>query len=74
MDTICRWVVQQTSCSASVVLEGPGDLLIEQALQFAFKATNNQVEYENILAGLSLAHDLGAHVVTCKSDSQLVVG
>jgi len=47
--------------------------LIEQALQLAFKATNNQAEYEVILADLSLAHDLGACEVTCKSDSQLVV-
>jgi len=28
-----------TSCDAGVVLEESGDLLIEQALQFAFKAT-----------------------------------
>ena len=64
----------KTACGAGVVLEGPGDLLIEQALQFSFKATNNQAEYEAILAGLNLANDLGAREVTCKSDSQLVVG
>jgi len=29
-----------------VILEGPDGLLIEQALRFAFKASNNQVEYE----------------------------
>jgi len=54
-------------------MEGPGDLLVEQALQFAFKATNNQAEYEAILAGLNLAHDLRARKVICKSDSQLLV-
>jgi len=64
----------KTACGAGVVLEGPGDLLIEQALHFAFKATNNQAEYEAILAGLNLAHDLGAREVIYKSDSQLVVG
>ena len=64
----------KTACGAGVVLEGSGDLLIEQALQFSFKATNNQTEYEAILVGLHLANDLGAREVTCKSDSQLVVG
>jgi len=64
----------KTVCGAGVVLEGPGDLLIKQALQFSFKATNDQAEYEAILAGLNLANDLGAREVTCKSDSQLVVG
>ena len=62
------------SYGAGLVLEGPSDLLVEQALQFTFKATNNQAEYEVIPAGLNLAHDLGAREVVCKSDSQLVVG
>ena len=78
--TSAKWVLyvdgssNKTACGAGVVLEGPGDLLIEQALQFSFKATNNQAEYETILAGLNLANDLGAREVTCKSDSQQVVG
>ena len=32
------------------VLEGPGDLLLEQTFQFRFKTINNQVENEAILA------------------------
>jgi len=63
-----------TACGAGVVLEGPGDLLLEQALQFGFWATNNQAEYEALLAGLNLAYDMGAREVTCKSDSQVMVG
>ena len=78
-ETSAKWVLyvdgssSKTACGAGVVLEGPEDLLVEQALQFSFKATNNQAEYETILAGLNLANDLGAREVTCKSDSQLVV-
>ncbi|XP_068484963.1 uncharacterized protein [Phaseolus vulgaris] len=64
----------KTACGAGVVLEGPGDLLLEQALQFGFRATNNQAEYEALLAGLNLAYDMGAREVTCKSDSQVMVG
>jgi len=43
---------------ADIVLEGPNDILIEKFLHFAFKTSNNQAEYEAILAGLSLAHEV----------------
>jgi len=79
-DGLTEWTLyvdgssNKNACSAGIILEGPSDLLVEQALQFAFKETNNQAEYEAILAGLNLAHDLNAREVTCKSDSQFVVG
>lgn len=50
-------------------LEGPSDLILEQALKFEFKATNNQAEYKVILAGLDLTYDMTARKVTCKSNS-----
>jgi len=59
----------KTACGARVVLEGLGNLLLEQALQLGFKATNNQAEYKALLAGLNLAYDMGAHEVLCKSNS-----
>jgi len=73
MDTLRRWLIQQNRLEAGVVLEGLGDLLLEQALKFRFKATNNQAEYEALLAGLNLAYDMGACEVVCKSDSQVMV-
>jgi len=42
-----------------VVLEGPTELKIEQSLHFNFKASNNQSEYEAIIACLHLAEDMG---------------
>ncbi|KAK2416882.1 protein NYNRIN [Trifolium repens] len=36
---------------AGVELEGTNGVLIEQSLRFAFKANNNQAEYEALLAG-----------------------
>ena len=63
----------KTACGAGVVLEGPGDLFLEQALQFGFQATNNQAKYEALLAGLNLAYDMAACEVTCKSDSKVTV-
>jgi len=49
-------------------------LLIEQALRFAFKASNNQVEYEAFTAGMLLAKEMGTKSFIAKSDSLLVTG
>ncbi|XP_068504640.1 uncharacterized protein [Phaseolus vulgaris] len=61
-------------CGAGVVLEGPDEIVIEQALKFDFKTSNNQAEYEAILAGLRLAPELEITKLICKSDSRLVIG
>jgi len=50
--------------SASIVLEGPNDILIKKSLHFAFKTSNNQAEYEAILANLSLAREVGVKSLT----------
>jgi len=59
---------------ADIVLEGPNDILIKKSLHFAFKTSNNQVEYEAILVGLSLAREVGVKKLTCKTDSKLTIG
>jgi ribonuclease HI len=41
--------------AAGIGLEGLDDLLIEQSLKFEFKASNNQAEYEALIAGMTLA-------------------
>ncbi|XP_052728231.1 uncharacterized protein LOC108329042 isoform X1 [Vigna angularis] len=65
----------EKSCGgARIVLEGPDDFVVEQAIIFRFKISNNQAEYEVVLAGLELAKDLGAVSIKCRTDSQLVVG
>ncbi|KAL5540936.1 hypothetical protein UlMin_044912 [Ulmus minor] len=43
------------------------------ALRFRFKATNNQAEYEALLAGLRLAKEVSARHLLIYSDSQLIV-
>ena len=62
----------QHGSGARIVLEGPNMVLIEQALRFAFKASNNQAEYEALIAGMLLAKEMGAQSLLVKSDSQLV--
>ena len=55
-------------------MEGPGEIVVEQALKFEFKTSNNQTEYEAIIADLYLANELEVTKLTCKSDLRLVVG
>jgi len=55
-------------------LERPNGLLIEQFLQFAFKASNNQAKYEALIAGMLLAKEMGAKGLLAKSDNLLVTG
>ena len=64
----------QQGNGAGVILEGPNGLLIEQALRFTFKASNNQAEYEALIAGMLLAKEMGAKGLLAKSDSLLVTG
>ena len=49
----------QQGSGAGIVLEGPDGVLIEQALRFAFKASNNQAEYEALIAGTDHRASLG---------------
>nr|KYP70058.1 Gypsy retrotransposon integrase-like protein 1 [Cajanus cajan] len=58
---------------AGIILEGPNQVTLEQSLKFDFKVTNNQAKYEALLAGLRLAHDLGARRVNCNSNSKLMI-
>ena len=58
---------------AGVILISPDGFQIMQALRFAFKATNNQVEYEALIAGLNLARSLQVQNLSIFSDSQIVV-
>ncbi|XP_071939116.1 uncharacterized protein [Coffea arabica] len=58
---------------AGLLLEGPQGEMCSYALRFDFPATNNEVEYEALIAGLQLAHRLDAQKIHVRSDSQLVV-
>ena len=64
----------QQGSGAGIILSGPNGVLIEQALRFSFKASNNQAEYEALIAGMLLAKEMGAQSLLGKSDSQLVTG
>ena len=56
-----------------MILTSPEGIDIEYALRFGFHASNNEAEYEVIIAGLNLAHSLEVDQLEVHSDSQLVV-
>ncbi|XP_024037570.1 uncharacterized protein LOC112097200 [Citrus clementina] len=58
---------------AGIVLEGPEGEEISYAVKLEFPATNNQAEYEALIAGLELARAVKADRVKIRTDSQLVV-
>ena len=58
---------------AGLILTSPERIDIEYALRFRFHASNNEVEYEAVIASLNLTHSLEVDQLEVYSDSQLVV-
>ena len=56
-----------------LILTSPDGIDIEYALRFGFRASNNEVEYEAVIAGLNLSHSMEVDQLEVCSDSQLVV-
>ncbi|GAV58100.1 RVT_3 domain-containing protein [Cephalotus follicularis] len=63
-----------TDSGAGLVLISPDGWTLEYALRFKFKATNNEAEWEALIAGLTIAKHLEVQRIEASSDSQLVVG
>ena len=58
---------------AGLILTSPEGIDIEYALRFGFQASNNEAEYEAVIARLNLAHSIEVDQLEVCSDSQLVV-
>ncbi|XP_077230142.1 uncharacterized protein LOC143863345 [Tasmannia lanceolata] len=58
---------------AGLVITGPDNFITEYALRLDFKASNNEAEYEALIAGIALATELQVSRIRVHSDSQLVV-
>ena len=56
-----------------IILVTPNGLALEQAIKLEFTASNNDSEYEALLAGLRRALELQIQDIAIYSDSQLVV-
>ncbi|CAL9000311.1 unnamed protein product [Prunus brigantina] len=62
----------QKRAGAGVVIITPDGTLLEQAITLGFPASNNEAEYEALLAGLRLAKELSIKKLAIYSDSQLI--
>nr|XP_025647386.1 uncharacterized protein LOC112742363 [Arachis hypogaea] len=60
-------------CGAGIILNDSHDNIIEYSLNFPFKESNNQSEYEALIAGLRLAADLNITELKVYCDSLLIV-
>ena len=58
---------------AGLILTSPEGIDIEYELRFGFHTSNNEAEYEAVIAGLNLAHSLEVDQLEVYSNSQLVV-
>ncbi|GAV88544.1 RVT_3 domain-containing protein [Cephalotus follicularis] len=61
------------SSGAGLVLTSPDTWTLEYALRFGFKATNNDAEWEALIAVLTISKHLEVQKIETSSDSQLVV-
>ena len=59
---------------AGIVITSLENNVLEYRVQLKFPITNNEAEYEALLASLRIMRALGAQKIVLKSDSQLVIG
>ncbi|GKD92213.1 reverse transcriptase domain-containing protein [Tanacetum coccineum] len=57
---------------AGLILTNPVEVKFTYALHFKFKASNNEAEYEALLAGLRIAEKIGVKHIKAFVDSKLV--
>ena len=75
-----KWVIYVDCLSirkngrAGVVLITLDEEELSSSLRMKFKTTNNEAEYEAVIASLGMALELGAELVEVRSDSQVIVG
>jgi len=70
---VCGWRVQCIRSWAGIVIITPKGIKLEHSFRLGFRASNNEADYEALLAGLRVASDLGAREVEIYSNSRLVV-
>ncbi|CAL8174400.1 unnamed protein product [Prunus armeniaca] len=59
----------QQGCGAGLVLTTPDGCKVEYALRFNLRTSNNEAEYETLLADLRLAKSMSAKQISIHSDS-----
>lgn len=63
----------QNGCGAGILFKSPEGDIFEYAMRFKFQTSNNEAEYEALVAGIRMCKAAGAIKIDAMSDSQLVV-
>ncbi|KAL0322328.1 UNVERIFIED_CONTAM: hypothetical protein Scaly_2529200 [Sesamum calycinum] len=69
MATICGWSSTTQGSSAGIVITSPYGEDLEFVVKFGFKASNNEVEYEALVIGMRMTHEVRARHLVAYSDS-----
>ena len=56
-----------------ILLTSPTVNTVSTVVRCKYKATNNESKYEALIAGLTLAHQMGAENIQVFGDSQLII-
>ena len=67
-------VANQRGSGVGLILVSPMRITIEKLLKLRFSATNNEVEYEAVLMGMTMVQKMGGKTMEMFLDSRLVVG
>jgi ribonuclease HI len=62
----------RSGCGVGIIIISPSGAVFEALSQLDHKCTNNQIEYEALLFGLQILHDMGVKHVEAYGDSLLV--
>ena len=65
---------RQTRAGLGLQLKALTGEIIEQAIRLDFPASNNEAEYEAIIARIDLVISVSSEKIIIRSDSHLVVG
>ena len=65
---------RKTGAGIGLQLKSPAREKIEQVIRLGFSASNNESEYEAMVAEIELAATVSVDRLLIRSDSQLVVG
>nr|GEU59947.1 reverse transcriptase domain-containing protein [Tanacetum cinerariifolium] len=69
---LSQLVITPNGFDASLILTNPKGIEFTYALRFRFNATNNEAEYEALIAGLRIAEQMGVKNLQVNVDSRLV--
>ena len=66
--------VNQKGSRIGIVMISPDGITLEKSLRLGFSTTNNEAEYEALLAGLIAMQKLGSRTIRAYCDLRLIIG